>query len=151
MSTTRLALTGVLLMALIVGCEPAQRPSQDLDAMLEGFVRDNASAEAPRRATDAPVTRTGTHTANTAPFELSGGDYHIVSTATDGATSRVGCFHATNLVSADGAIREGGGDVEPGGGQTASAESYVYGLPAGRYYFDIISGCGDWTVTITPA
>jgi hypothetical protein len=97
---------------------------------------------------DAPVTRTGGGFAQTAPFELSGGDYRIEVTATSNALT--GCFHGGPLMATDGSVREEGGDVRPGIGATVTSETYVYGLPTGRYYFDMVSGCDAWSVTIEP-
>jgi hypothetical protein len=94
----------------------------------------------------APITLKGTGTKRTAPFQLAGGDYLVAWKIT--AMSSSGCFYGGTLRGlTDVKIRERLGshsiDSDP-----LSDTTYLYGIRAGRFYVDVVSGC-DWTITLS--
>ena len=101
---------------------------------------------------DATVTRSGSGDAQTAPFELSGGDYQIGISGSDaGGEFSAGCVLFNVMHSTDGEVREQGGDLELGPGSSGRDSTFVFGIPRSRYYFDLNTSCDTWTVTIEPA
>ncbi len=76
--------------------------------------------------------------ANTAPFQLSGGDY-VAAIDTGGCSD----FSFATLMPTDGYPR---GIVDTEG----DGRSHSYGVEAGRYYWSVTGGCDRWTVTLTP-
>ncbi len=114
------------------------------------FLAPDAESE-PRDLTagaDDPVTRTGSRGVQTSPFLLSGGDYLVEYVVWNEHSH--GCFFGGSLRSTSGAQREVAGETTPEARETRSGETYLYDLPAGRYFFDIIAGCENWQLTISP-
>lgn len=97
---------------------------------------------------EQPITFRGSSTTNTKPFTLSGGAYTIAWSAT--ASHSFGCVHGGYLEAVDPSVRifeSFGSGPDYAGTENGTTE--VYNLSAGRYYFNIISGC-DWSVSISP-
>lgn len=96
-----------------------------------------------------PLTLTGKGTLNTPPFSLAGGVYKATWQATAEASRfNVGCFHGARLQSSEGrAYSDSTGSGQAPAGSTMTGETFLYNVPAGRYYLDATSGC-QWSVTL---
>jgi hypothetical protein len=77
----------------------------------------------------------------TSSFTLPEGNYVIQWEATPGATA--GCFHGGFLRAIDGTYTQDFGGHGPGVGATLADN-----ITPGDYYFDVISGCANWTMLI---
>jgi hypothetical protein len=115
------------------------------------FLLPDAGREAPDSTggLDEPVTRTGSRGVQTSSFLLSGGDYLVEYVVWNQHSH--GCFFGGSLRTTGGASWEVAGETTPEARQTRSGETYVYDLPAGLYFFDIIAGCENWQLTISPS
>jgi hypothetical protein len=86
----------------------------------------------------------------TSPIQLPGGDYVLSWEVWDTDSPDVGCYHSSSLEATDGSFMSEGRVSEMlDGGERDQGETYAYGLAAGRYYFDVISGC-SWQLEIRP-
>lgn len=80
---------------------------------------------------------------NTAAQQIPGGDYLAR------ATSHDDCFVALDLVRPDESDRIT--DIPSAEGAGTTEEGYVYGLPAGSWFIEPITGGGcTWTLTLDP-
>jgi hypothetical protein len=107
-----------------------------------------ASTPAGGAGARAPVSVTGSRTAKSKAFPLSG-NYSVAWKATpDG---EVGCYHGAHLERADGAfLFETLVNEIVDGKASKSGSTQLYNLDAAQYYVDANSGC-SWTFTFTPA
>jgi hypothetical protein len=102
--------------------------------------------ESPGPAPTERISQAGEGTAPSAPFELMGVDYDIDWTVTPHVDT--GCFQALTLEQINGPYIGGTiVSVSLDGSGPASGTSFLYGVPAGRYYISASSDCA-WTVTL---
>lgn len=99
-----------------------------------------------------PLRLSGVGSLNTAPFTLTGGTYRVTWTVA-GRPGRMQprCFHGAGLRGEDGRYAADLpvvtlADDDP----PTSGETYLYGVPAGRFYLALTSGC-QWTITLAQA
>ena len=130
----------------------------DETALLAALSAGTARLSDPRRCepepaveTSLPLSFSGSLDRKTAPFQLAGGDYRFEVSATDDGETTVGCVFFARLQATDGAVYQHAGDLVPAAAGTAEAETYVYGIPGGRYYLDIATNCAPWSITLAPA
>ncbi len=90
------------------------------------------------------VTLSGDGDGNTAPFELAGGDYYVT------LTTRGPCYYAVDL----NPLPDGRRTSLPRMDEAGQADTYLYGVEAGRYYVSVITGppprCGWELDLVTP-
>jgi hypothetical protein len=99
-------------------------------------------------ASDEPISLSGDGHRNSPPFQLAGGDYAISSTVTPSDSDPGLCVFGSFLRSTDGSYGEIAGDANVNSAAAQSSMTYLYGVPAGRYYVEVIANCG-WKIVIT--
>lgn len=143
------AAVGIIVVLAAIGtsgtaqpaAEPAPQPSETIATPAVASSSEPAATTLASAPAPSPVTVNGSGTGNSAPFELGAGDYRATWQA------RGSCFVWLELQAATGAYLPGGTIALQMVNGSASGETYLYGLPAGRYYVAANAGC-PWSVTI---
>jgi hypothetical protein len=109
------------------------------------------TASASAASAEQPITLQGTGKANTAPFELAGGDY--VVTWSVRSTSTIFCTFGVVLSSPDGSANEPIASARVDNETTSTAG--LYGVRPGRYFLavgkdQVFPEQCEWKITIAP-